>query len=217
VLSPSAVRQFYDRFGTRQDRQAFYEDRALDDLVVHAALPDAARIVEFGCGTGRFARRMLTLAPAASYAGFDVSTTMLRLARSALTAFGNRASVTQVQPGTVILPIPDQSTDRLISTYVLDLLPSADIDTFFQQAQRVLTPGGRLGLVSLTQGSSALPWFVARLWSLIHQLQPRLVGGCRPIDLTAYCDRARWDILHRRTVVQWAITSEVLVARPRAV
>lgn len=216
MLSPSAVKDFYDRFGTRQDSQGFYEDVALDDLVAHAALPEARAIVEFGCGTGRLAKRILTLAPEASYTGFEVSTTMVRLARDSLASFGDRASVQLLEPGTVRLPVPDQSSDRLISTYVLDLLPSADIETFLQQARRVLKPDGRLCLVSLTNGRSMLPRVVSRLWTLVHRVRPQLVGGCRPIELEDYCSRASWDVLHQRTVVSWAISSEVLVARPRS-
>lgn len=216
VLSPLAVKQFYDRFGARQDSQAFYEDDALDDLLASAALADARSVVEFGCGTGRLAKRLLTSFPQASYRGFDVSTTMLSLARSRLARFGDRASVQQLEPGALHLPILDHSCDRLLSTYVLDLLPPTDIETFFRQARRVLGPDGRVCLVSLTTGASAFPRMVARLWGLIYRVRPQLVGGCRPIELGQYCDRADWAILHQRTVVRWAIPSEVLVARPHA-
>jgi ubiquinone/menaquinone biosynthesis C-methylase UbiE len=216
VLSPSAVKRFYDRFGARQDSQAFYEDRALDDLSENAGFAEARTITEFGCGTGRFARQILTRFPDVSYTGFDVSTTMLGLTRRALAPFGPRAAVLQLAPGIVRLPVSDKATDRLVSTYVLDLLSTTDIEVFFQEAWRVLEPGGRLCLVGLTTGSTAVPRLVARLWSLVHRLRPQLVGGCRPVRLSEYCHPARWDVLHHRTVTSWAISSEVLIARPRA-
>jgi ubiquinone/menaquinone biosynthesis C-methylase UbiE len=142
---------------------------------------------------------------------------MLGLARDSLLAFGPRASLLQLEPGTVRLPMPDRSTDRLLSTYVLDLLPSGDIAVFFQEAHRVLTPDGRLCLVSLTTGDTGLPRLVAHVWSMVHRFSPRLVGGCRPIRLGESCEAAQWEILHHRTVTSWAIPSEVLVARPRKV
>jgi len=215
ALSPAAVKRFYDHFGARQDRQAFYEDRALDDLLTHAELAHARVVTEFGCGTGRLAKRMLMRLPDVAYTGFDVSTTMLGLARRALVPFGPRAAVLPLEPGTVRLPIADRSSDRLVSTYVLDLLPAADIEGFFEEARRVLKPGGRLCLVSLTTGTTAATRLVAGAWSLVHRLRPQLVGGCRPIRLGEYYDPARWDVDHLRTVVTWAISSEVLVARPR--
>lgn len=216
MLSPSGVKTFYDRFGARQDSQAFYEDRALEDLLVHADLPEARTIVEFGCGTGRLARQMLTRSPHATYQGFDVSTTMLTLASQALAAFEARTSLHQLDPGTVRLPVPDRSVDRLISTYVLDLLAPADIATFFQDAFRVLTPGGRLCLVSLTKGSSLSSRFITRAWNAIFNWRPALVGGCRPIELQEYCSPASWAIVRVHTLVSWGIPSEVLVARPHA-
>ena len=216
MLSPASVQRFYDRFGARQDSQAFYEDRALDALLANSALADAHTILEFGCGSGRFAKRILTLFPEALYEGFDVSTTMVGLARRSLTGFGDRAVVHQLEPGTVELPVRDQSTDRVISTYVLDLLPIPDIKIFFEEARRVLTPQGRLSLVSLTNGGGALTRVISRLWHLVFRLNPHLVGGCRPIELGQFCEQARWDIVHHATAVRWAISSEVLVARPHA-
>lgn len=214
MLSQAAVKRFYDRFGSRQDKQAFYEDAALDDLVAHAAFADTQAIVEFGCGTGRFAQRILGEAGKATYVGLDVSTTMVALARTRLTGLGDRAQIRQLAPGTVELPLDDQCADRVISTYVLDLLPDADIGVFFREARRVLRPDGRLCLVSLTRGPALLPRFVGNLWNLVFRLRPQLVGGCRPIELTPYCDGAVWEMLHHRTVVSWAIPSEILVARP---
>lgn len=51
---------YYDRFGDKQDKQGFYEDIALAELVRYGRFEEATRVVEFGCGTGRFAERLLT-------------------------------------------------------------------------------------------------------------------------------------------------------------
>jgi ubiquinone/menaquinone biosynthesis C-methylase UbiE len=59
VLKPSEAKAFYDRFGKKQDDQSFYEDLATDDLIAHARLGEAEKVLEFGCGTGRFAYRIL--------------------------------------------------------------------------------------------------------------------------------------------------------------
>ncbi len=215
VLSPDGVKRYYDRSGTFQDRQGFYEDAALDDLVAHAAFDEARAIVELGCGTGRFAQRLLALSPAARYEGFDVSTTMLDIAGDRLAGPVDRARLHRLDPGTVRLPLPDRSADRFVSAYVLDLLPPADIHTTLDEARRVLVPGGLLCLVSLTTGRPVFPWIVAHAWNVVFRLRPQLVGGCRPIELGDYCGEPAWDILHRRTLVRWGISSEAVVATPR--
>jgi len=213
MLSASAVKDFYDRFGARQDKQGFYEDSALDELCAHASFADAGEILEFGCGTGRFARRILTEATAATYLGLDVSTTMVGLARSRLASFGSRARVRQTGVGSILLPVADRSADRIVSTYVLDLLPDTDIRTFFEEARRVAAPEARLCLVSLTHGAPGLARVVSGLWERAFRLRPALVGGCRPIALGTYLDETIWEVEYRQTTTQWAITSDVLVAR----
>ena len=86
MLDRGQVRAFYDRFGARQDAQAFYEDAALTELVLHADFEAAGRVYELGCGTGRFARRLLErhLPDGATYLGVDLSATMVELARGRL-------------------------------------------------------------------------------------------------------------------------------------
>lgn len=216
MLEPSAIKRFYDRFGSRQDRQGFYEDAALDEVFDHADVSTARAIVEFGCGTGRLAERVLAATTTASYVGFDVSTMMVALARERLATFRGRARVDQLATGAVHLPLPDGSADRFVSTYVLDLLSPHDIGTVLEEAHRVIVPGGRLCLVSLTTGSSIRSRLVAGLWRFAFSVRPQLVGGCRPIRLGPYCDQMAWEVLHHRTVVRWAIPSEVLIARRRA-
>lgn len=84
VLSPMRLRTFYDRFGIRQDAQAFYEDAALDDLIAHASFEQAEGVFEFGCGTGRFALRLLKeyLPGSTSYLGIDISRTLIGICGS---------------------------------------------------------------------------------------------------------------------------------------
>ena len=59
TLTPSEARTFYDKFGEKQDTQGFYENPALEDLIVHADFQHAQKVFEFGCGTGKFAERLL--------------------------------------------------------------------------------------------------------------------------------------------------------------
>lgn len=59
MLSRAQVKLFYDRLGARQDWQAFYEDPAAEELIAHAEFEKAKLVFEFGCGTGRFAERIL--------------------------------------------------------------------------------------------------------------------------------------------------------------
>ncbi len=216
TLSRAEARAFYDRFGAGQDRQGWYEDAALDRLVAHAGFATARAVVELGCGTGRFAERLLDgLLPAgASYLGTDLSATMAALAAARLGRFGRRARVV-LTDGAPRLPLVAGCADRLVSTYVLDLLPAADIAAVLAEARRLLRPGGRLCVTGLTHGPGPASRLVSGLWRRVQRLAPRLVGGCRPVRVAGLLAEPGWRLLHASTVVARAIPSEVVVAERR--
>ena len=83
VLSRSKARKTYNRIGAIQDTQGFYEDPATGLLIEHGDFSSAQTVFEFGCGTGRFARRLLDeeLTETAKYRGVDVSPKMVALTR----------------------------------------------------------------------------------------------------------------------------------------
>jgi ubiquinone/menaquinone biosynthesis C-methylase UbiE len=214
MLSREEARAFYDRFGAKQDSQAFYEDRAVADLVAHAELGSAQAVCEFGCGTGRFAEKLLAqhLPPTARYVGCDVSTTMVELAHQRLARFGDRAEV-RLSDGAPRVDAADGSFDRFVSNYVLDLLSVDDIEAIVAEAYRVLAPDGRLCLVSLTNGRTVVSKIVTSIWTRVHHLRPSLVGGCRPIDLQQFLRDGSWQPEHQNVVVAFGIPSEVVVVR----
>ena len=214
TLRPSEVQAFYDKFGRMQDAQSFYEDPAMEELIEHARFAEAENVLEFGCGTGRLAARLLSehLPASATYLGCDLSQTMVSLARERLEIYGGRAQVLQ-SDGEMHFPIPDHSVDCIISTYVLDLLPERDISEFLLESYRVLGFGGKLCLVSLTTGTTLLSRVVSSLWAVIFRLRASLVGGCRPIRLEQYINSEYWEIEYRKGVIAYGVPSEVLVAR----
>ena len=142
AFTPDEAKQFYDRFGAKQDLQAFYENPAVDDLIAHADFGHARAVFEFGFGTGRLAELLLSrhLPRDASYSGIDISTTMVRLAGERLRPWQER-SATKVFDGTRGLNFPDQSFDRFVSVYVLDLLTPENIRSVADEAQQ--DPGPR--------------------------------------------------------------------------
>lgn len=212
VLSPSAVRAYYDRFGKKQDSQGFYEDPALDELIAHASFQDARSVFEFGCGTGKFAARLLEdyLSPSASYLGCDISQVMIGIAKHRIETYGERAQVA-LSDGVVQFPLPDHSVDHVVSNYVLDLLSETDIRRFFSEAHRTLMPGGKVCLSSLTNGVNLQSRIISSLWMSVFRLKPAIVGGCRPIRPDSFADPQEWRVVHKRVVTPFGVPSEVLI------
>ncbi len=216
TLSHEQARRFYDRLGARQDSQGFYEQPALDALCDAARFEQAHAVLELGCGTGRFAAELLAgpLPGDARYLALDVSETMVALARERLAPFGERVEVRHTDGG-LRIDEKDASFDRVVSTYVLDLLSEEDIRCFLAEAQRLLVPGGLLCLTSLAPGRSVPARLVTAVWSGLHRLQPALLGGCRPLDLPGLLDAAVWELRQCRLVEPWALASEAVVAARR--
>jgi ubiquinone/menaquinone biosynthesis C-methylase UbiE len=213
MLSREQARAFYDRFGSKQDWQGFYEDPATRDLVAHADFENAGSVFEFGCGTGRFAETLLEhhLPSSASYLGVDISSTMVELARRRLRRFGERVEV-RLTEGEPRFDVKGGGFDRFVSTYVLDLLAFEDIRSAIAEAHRILGPGGLVGFASLTHGRTRLARLVGKGWKGLYSLRPSLVGGCRPIALLDFLPDTEWKIQHANRVTSFGISSEVVVA-----
>lgn len=211
------AKAFYDRFGSKQDAQSFYEDVALERLIRYSDLRSAHHVFELGCGTGRLAYRLLSkeLPVDARYVGIDISTTMVHLARERLARFAPRATIRETE-GAIALPYSDASFDRFLCTYVLDLFPRESILEALGEARRVLNDGGRLCVAGLTHGQGVLSALVSHAWSTVHAMGPRLVGGCRPVDVIAFLQADLWEVSHHEVVSAWGVPSEVLVAVARA-
>jgi len=220
VLTPTQARSFYNRFGSKQDSQSFYEDAALDELIAQADFAQAKAIFEFGCGTGRFALRLLSqvLTQSCSYHAIDISDTMVNIAAERLAPFAPRAKVELTPPVAqrepLQFPLTHHSVDRVVSTYVLDLLSDQQIYQVLRESHRVLSAQGKLCLVSLGQGEHWLPKLVSRVWNGIFRISPTIVGGCRPLALTHYIDNNAWRVDFHRQIAQFSVPSEVLIATP---
>lgn len=217
VLSHQEARQAYDRIGSLQDTQAFYEDRVTEVLVRRGEFEAAQAVFEFGCGTGRFALRLLTelLPPTARYRGVDISPKMVSLAQARLAPHAPRAEVVLTQGGPPV-DEPAESFDRFVSSYVFDLLSAEDIGRVLEAARRMLRPGGLLCLAGLSTGVDPFSRSVAGVWSWIQAHRPSLVGGCRPIELLPFLADAAWQVRHHEKVVSFGIASEALIAERRS-
>ena len=214
LLSRSEAKDFYDRFGSKQDQQGWYEDAAIDALLNASNFEQAKSVLELGCGTGRLAETLLAhhLPETATYLGLDVSDTMIRLTRERLSRFGGRATV-KLHDAPGVPTLEEGGCDRFLSTYVLDLLPDAEIRRILAWAASVVEPGGLLCLAGLTRGRGWASRLVMGCWEAVFRVNPKWVGGCRPMTLSTRLDPADWAVEHREVVVAWGIASEVLVAR----
>ncbi|HEX8532159.1 MAG TPA: class I SAM-dependent methyltransferase, partial [Cytophagales bacterium] len=106
--TPDQLRAFYDRLGTGQDSQAFYEEPAIREMLKRAGFREAHAVFEFGLGTGRLAEKLLgQWIPAhCLYQGVDFSPVMVELSRQRLAPWGHQARVQRTDGG-MTLPVAE--------------------------------------------------------------------------------------------------------------
>ena len=214
ALTLHQARSVYDRIGRIQDWQAFYEDASTERLVTEAALGGGQTIFEFGCGTGQLAARLLEALPASvNYLGVDISPVMINLATRRLATWAARAKVVLVD-GSLPLPADDGFADRVVSTFVFDLLDAHYARAVLDDLRRILTADGRLCLASLTHGERPHERAIAQAWTGLWRVAPQLVGGCRPMSLTALLGHD-WQVQHHSRVHRFGLVTDVVIAAPK--
>ncbi len=206
ALSPERARRIYDRIGRLYDLAESFGDRAKETVLRGLAPTPGMRLIDVGAGTGRdLLRLQRAVAPGGTVFAVDLSMVMLRLARARSGAPACLADARR-------LPFAREVFDGLCCTYVLDLLPRGDIPLALGAFRRVLKPGGRLALASMTEGVTILSRALIGGWKAVYRLSPALCAGCRPLLLAPMVRSAGFEILRREVVVQFGFPSEVVIA-----
>lgn len=121
--------------------------RAMRRALVMARLVPDSRILDVGCGTGRWVRRYLELGHQPT--GVDATPGMLRIARQ-------QGTTSPILAGEAFrLPFPGAAFDCVTDVTVVQHIPVELQPKAIGEMVRVLKPGGRLILFELIRGEGA--------------------------------------------------------------
>jgi demethylmenaquinone methyltransferase/2-methoxy-6-polyprenyl-1,4-benzoquinol methylase len=206
ILSSSQAQNLYDRIGSRYDWFEFYEGKAKERAFEALNLSPRLKVLSVGVGTGKDFLQILTaISPGGIAYGLDISPVMLKLARE-------RSAAPVCRADARILPFASNSFDRLYASYVLDLLPAADLPDLLVDFSRVLTSGGQMVITALTEGVDRPSRALVAAWKGVFSLSPALCGGCRPLQLLELVKRAGFVEVQRDVIVQLGVPSEIISA-----
>lgn len=106
------------------------------------------RLLDVGCGTGRFLDSVKQVWPRLPVLGLDLSEAYLSEAKRHLS---RRSWVEFIVANAESIPVPDASQDAVTSTFLFHELPPKVRRIVFSEFARVLKPGGRLILLDSLQ------------------------------------------------------------------
>jgi ubiquinone/menaquinone biosynthesis C-methylase UbiE len=106
------------------------------------------RLIDVGCGTGRFLDFVKQVWPRLPVLGLDLSHAYIAHARGHLKNWSN---VNLIVANAEAIPAKDNSCDAVTNVFMLHELPPEVRHTVIGEAARVLKPGGRLILVDSLQ------------------------------------------------------------------
>lgn len=210
LLADHLVEKAYTKLAPHHDGFAKRgESRAKERVLELAALTPSSRVLEVGVGTGLlFVEVVKALGPEGFALGVDRTEAMLNEAKKKLG--GAKGPNFSLELGDARrLTVPDQSFDVACSCYLLDLLSPEDIQKVINEMARAIKPGGKILLANMAKAQRAWHGF----YGMLAKIDPRLFGGCRPIETAPFLEAAGLKLTHQEYLVQSLFPSEVTVAQ----
>mmetsp|Transcript_24216 Transcript_24216/g.56230 ORF Transcript_24216/g.56230 Transcript_24216/m.56230 type:complete len:542 (-) Transcript_24216:64-1689(-) len=220
---------FYNTVGKALDLMAPFEDAPRARLAELAGLSaetagEGKRVLELGCGTGRWAKDLLEGSAGSSsiskYLGVDAAENMACIAAQELGKLDAASTVcadvrdldTSKELRGLVESWLGGPPDRIVAMYIFDILDEADSQTVLGACAGWLREsGGSLVITNICEGGP-----VMSAWQGVWSANPILVGGCQPIDMAQRLKRSGWTVESQETMSAFGYMSQVLVARPPA-
>jgi ubiquinone/menaquinone biosynthesis C-methylase UbiE len=167
-------------------------------------------VLEIGCGTGH---DLVTIykwvGPGGLACGLDLSDGMLSTSTSSLRKAGFSDARLVCGDG-LALPFVAGSFDTLYTSFTLELIDTPDIPLFLADCLRLLRPGGRMGVVSLSKSGKSQR--MVRIYEWFHSRYPTVVD-CRPIYVQEAVNTAGFNLTMTARLSMWGLPVEVVVAK----
>jgi ubiquinone/menaquinone biosynthesis C-methylase UbiE len=208
---------------TRESKRAYFDkisgvydllsDRAEEPVRVRGLeLLDAQageKILELGCGTGH---ATISLAGSVGEAGrvdaLDLSPKMIRQAEANVHALELHDRVNFIVGDALKLNAADATYDAVFASFTIELFDSDEMSSILAEVRRVLRPGGRFAVVSVSCEGDDSAAVKVNEWA--HRHLPNLLD-CRPIYVRRLLESHGFTIAVAETQSMW-IPVEIVVA-----
>ena len=204
--SYNRLSRWYDVIAGSTEKK--YRDLGLEKL---AAQP-GEKILEIGFGTGHCLVSLAkAIGPTGRVTGVDISDGMLTVARERLQQekindrvdlhLGDAASLDFIEAN---------SLDGVFMSFTLELFDNPEIPRVLQECHRILKPGGRLAVVSMTKTNP--PGVAVRMYEWFHEHLPDY-ADCRPIFARGALERSGFTVQDVSVSSMWGLPVEIVLGR----
>jgi demethylmenaquinone methyltransferase/2-methoxy-6-polyprenyl-1,4-benzoquinol methylase len=143
--------------------------------------------------------------------GLDISDGMLAIARGRLQAEGLSGRVDLHLGDAAKLDfLTAASLDGVFMSFTLELFDNPEIPRVLQECHRVLKPGGRLAVVSMTKSNP--PGLAVRMYEWFHEHMPNY-ADCRPIFARQAIEQTGFQVQDVSTSSMWGLPVEIVLGR----
>ncbi len=150
--------------GDAKLRQSYHD-------ILKAQLPQAPRdIVDLGCSVGMSTFALQELYPEASLTGVDLSPYFLAVAQ--YRSQQRNMPIKWVHAAAESTGLPDNSYDLVSACLMFHELPQEPSRQIFQEARRLLRPGGHLAIMDMNPKSEAFAKMPPYIFTLLKSTEP---------------------------------------------
>lgn len=204
--SYNRLSRWYDVIAGSTEKK--YRDWGLEKL---SAQP-GEKILEIGFGTGHCLVSLAqAVGPNGGVIGVDISDGMLAIARERLQNeglsdrvelhLGDAAELDFIEAG---------SLDGVFMSFTLELFDNPEIPRVLQECHRILKPGGRLAVVSMTKTDP--PGVAVRMYEWFHEKVPNY-ADCRPIFARGSIEQSGFAIQDVSVSSMWGLPVEIVLGK----
>ena len=200
---------------TKDETKAFYNKiaKVYDILAEHSEAPvreaglemlDAQKgqqILEIGFGTGHSLINLAkSVGDSGKVYGIDLSEKMVEISRKLVEKESLDKRIELSCGDAIHLPYDSEIMDGVFTSFTLELFDTPEIPLVLAECRRVLKPGGRIVVVSM---SRAMPeGLITEMFEWTHQHFPNFLD-CRPILVRQALEDAKFSILNEKIMKMW--------------
>ena len=183
-----------------------YSEMALQRL----SIAEGETVLEIGFGTGYCLKLMADLVGRrGKVCGIDISPSMIQKTKTRLEKAGLTGRAELCCADATCLPFDDNIFDAVFMSFVLEVMDTPEIPRVLEETKRVLKPGGRLGVASMSKENGESIFL--RVYEWIHNRWPKCVGS-RPIYAGQALIDAGFQVKSKEKVRILRLPAEIIVA-----